>query len=82
MEKGNTFFRTLIDITVFVCILVFPWWLSVIIVVSLTIYFPFYLEVLFFGFIFDTLYGQNHTGLIIATIFLASVMFARTRIRT
>jgi len=49
-------------------------WISVIILGGLTIYFPLYLEVLFFGFLFDALYSTQYNfpyiGLTIATIFL------------
>ena len=64
--------------------LVLPWWLSAIILIGLTIYIPLYLEVLFFGFLFDTLYSasKGHVALISATIFILVVTFIRTRIRT
>ncbi len=74
--------RVIIDVLIFISILTLPWWLYLILLISLTIYFQFYLEVLFFGFLFDTLYGQNHIGLIISVVFLGLVMFAKERIRT
>lgn len=73
--------RTIIDISVFVAILVLPWWLSAVILFILTIYFSFYLEVLFFGFLFDTLYGHSHTGMLISLVFLVVVIFIKTKIR-
>ena len=73
-------------VLVFILVVVLPWWLSVVILTGLTIYFPTYLEVIFFGFLFDTLYSSNYTfpyvGLCIATVFLIVVMFVKTRIRT
>jgi hypothetical protein len=78
--------RVLLFIVMFVLVLMLPWWLSAILLFGLTIYFPFYLEILFFGFLFDTLYsvklGFPYTGLTIATVFLLITMFVRTRIRT
>ena len=78
--------RTFLFILVFGLILVLPWWLGVIILVGLTLYFPFYPEVLFFGFLFDTLYAGKYTfpftGLTTATIFLFFIIYIKTRIRT
>jgi hypothetical protein len=74
--------RIIIDILIFIAVLTLPWWLSVAILVASTIYFPFYLEVLFFGFLFDTLYGRSYVGILSALILLVVVMFVRTRIRT
>jgi len=68
-------------ILVFVLVLVLPWWLTSILLIALTIYFPFYAEVLFFGFLFDILYGSKNYALIIATVFLLATMFVKTRIR-
>jgi len=70
---------------VFVAILVFPWYLSAVILLGLTIYFPFYLEALFFAFLIDTLYSSSYSfpyfGLSLATVFLLLIMFVKTRIR-
>src|SRR3989338_10040261 len=63
-----------------------PWWISVLWLAGLTIYFPLYLEVLFFCFLFDTLYLPRYefpyTALSVAFVFLLLVYFIRTRIRT
>ena len=78
--------RGTLFILLLILVIVLPWWLSAIILICLTIYIPFYLEVLFFGFLFDTLYAPRfvfpYSGLTISTIFLVTVMFVRTRIRT
>ena len=74
--------RVLLFFAVWALVLVLPWWLSVLILAGLTIFVPNYVEVLFFGFIFDTIYSYNHTGLIVATIFLIAFLFVRTKIRT
>lgn len=80
--------RILLFVGVYICVLILPWWLSATILVGLTIYLPLYVEVLFFGFLFDILYATKfsssflHFGLLIATFFLLVVMFIKTRIRT
>lgn len=74
--------RVLLFAVVWVCVLTLPWWLSAILLSAMTIIVPIYLEALFFGFLFDTLYSSNHAGLISAMVLLLVVMFARTRIRT
>jgi hypothetical protein len=79
--KNLPIFRVILFVFVLVVVLVLPWWISVVVLMGLTIYLPFYPEVLFFGFLFDTLYGRNQTGLISATILLIITMFVRTRIR-
>lgn len=74
--------RVLLFFAMWALVLVLPWWLSVILLVGLTIFVPDYIEVIFFGFIFDTIYSSSHTGLIVATIFLLAVLFIKPRIRT
>ncbi len=78
--------RTILFMFVFGCVTMLPWWVSALVVAGLTIYFPYYLEALFFGFLFDTLYAASYrfpyTGLTLAVVFLLLTMFVRTRIRT
>jgi len=78
-------FRTIIFVITFVLVVVLPWLVSIFLLVGLSIYFPLYLEVLFFGFLFDTLYsaryGFPYTGLSLATLFLLVTIVARTRVR-
>ena len=78
-------FRTALFFILFILVLVLPWWISIISLAGLTIYLSFYIEVLFFGFLFDTLYSVGpffpYTGLTIATAFLLITMFVKTRIR-
>jgi hypothetical protein len=80
------FIRALAFIAVFILAVILPWWLFGLVLIGLTIYFPFYLEVLFFGFLIDALYSVKYSfpyiGLTIATIFLLVVMFVRTKVRT
>ncbi|MEI6842965.1 MAG: hypothetical protein WCK48_00425 [bacterium] len=81
----NIYLRMLLFIIVLVCVIILPWWLSTLILVGLTVYFSFYLEVVFFGFLFDVLYEGNfvfpYKGLILSLIFLLVVMTVRKRIR-
>jgi hypothetical protein len=76
--------RILVFIAAFIVVVILPWWVSTAVLLGLTIYFPFYLEVLFFGFLFDILYPiqSNYLGLILATAFLIVVLFIKTRLRT
>ncbi len=78
--------RIILFIVVFAAVTVLPWYLSLLILVSFTIYFTFYLEVIFFGFLFDALYlpGTHfpYNALTLAFVFLLVTMFVRTRIRT
>ena len=77
--------RTLLFFVIFVLVVVLPWWISTTILAVLTIYLPLYVEVLFFGFLFDTLYSVDSTfpylGLTLATAILLIVMFVNTKIR-
>ena len=76
--------RAILFFVMFGLVATLPWWLSAVALFALTIYFSLYLEVLFFGFMFDTLYGARgfpHTALTLATAFLLVVTFVRVRIR-
>ena len=81
-----THLRISLFIIVFIFVLILPWWLSAIILLGLTIYFPFYFEVLFFGFLFDTLYSTRYNfpdiGLSLATATLLAILFIRSFVRT
>ena len=78
--------RVIFFILTFVAIIVLPWWLSAALLVAETIYFSWYLEVLFFAFLFDTLYSPTFhfplNALTVAFVFLLIVSFIKTRIRT
>jgi hypothetical protein len=73
--------RTLLFVTVYILVLVLPWWLTVVALVALTIFVPTYVEVVFFGFLLDTLYSNQHIGLISVTIFLVLVILIKSRVR-
>jgi hypothetical protein len=82
----NGVVRVILFFLILALVIILPWWLSSLILVFLTIYFPFYLEVLFFGFLFDTLYSVHlsfpYVGLSLGTALLIIVLLVRTQIRT
>lgn len=83
----NNFYRRLaLFILVYLLVVTVPWWLSGIVLLGLTVYLSNYVEVIFFGFLLDTLYASRYpmpfSGLSIATVFLISVILIKTRIRT
>ncbi len=67
-------------------VLVLPWWLSFFLLLAIVIYVDFYLEVLFFGFIVDILYGVKvgfvYPALSLSLSLLLLVYFVKTQIRT
>ncbi len=73
---------------VLVCfaVITLPWWIMAIILVGLTVYFSLYIEVLFFGFLFDILYSAHnsfpYTALTLALVLLSVVSLVRPYIRT
>ena len=80
------FGRAICFVVMFIAVVTLPWWVSAVLLAAATIYFPYYLEVLFLGFLFDTLYasrvGFPHEALLTAFVFFLVVSFVRTRIRT
>lgn len=78
--------RVVLFLGVFGLVVTLPWWLSAVILFGLTIYFPLYLEVIFFGFIFDTLYSAQfsfpYIGGTLALVLLLVVSFVKKNIRT
>ena len=77
----KTWQRVLLFVAVYILALVLPWWLTALVLVGLTIYLPTYVEVIFFGFLLDTLYSNQHIGLFSATIFLIIVLLVKSRVR-
>ncbi len=67
-------------------VIMLPWWLSVIILILQSLFLVNYVEVIFFGFLIDTLYSSQYafpyTAIIISATFILLIMFVRTRIRT
>jgi len=70
----------------FVAVVVLPWWISALLLIAETIYFSYYLELLFFAFLFDTLYSPKLTfplnALTLSFALFLIVWFVKTRIRT
>ena len=83
---SSIFIRILIFFLTLIFVVVLPWWISTLVLIGLTIYFSLYIEVLFFGFLFDILYLVKsdfpYMSLSIATIFLLLVILVKTQIRT
>ncbi len=79
-------FRTFLFFAVFLMLMTLPWWATLIVIFVLNFLLPMYLEALFYGFIFDTLYSQNfslpYTYLTLATALLIVTIFIKDRIRT
>ena len=78
--------RVIFFVLTFVAVVVLPWPISAVFLIAETIYFSYYLEVLFFAFLFDTLYSPKFTfplnPLTIAFVLLVVVSFVKTQIRT
>ncbi len=77
--------RFLLFIFVLIFVLLLPWWLSGIALLFLTIYIPFYPEVIFFGFLIDVIYSTGYAfpslGLLIATVVFIVILYLRPYIR-
>lgn len=77
--------RIIAFVLMFIAVVVLPWWLSALLLVTATIYFSLYLEVLFFGFLFDTLYSAQvhfpYNALTAGLVLFLVVSFVRTRVR-
>ena len=68
--------RILFFILVLISVVTLPWWLSAVLLLVLTIYLSLYLEVLFFGFLFDAIYfgGTNLFGALSLSFLLLLVV--------
>lgn len=78
--------RIFLFVLMFVLVGLLPWWISIIFLFILTVYIPFYPEVIFFGFVVDMLFSPSKTflpaGLVLATIGYVIINLVRTRVRT
>jgi hypothetical protein len=78
--------RIILFILMFVLIGTIPWWLTAIFLLILTIYIPFYPEIIFFGFLIDVLFYSGNTlfspGLTLSLLVYVIINLVRTRIRT
>lgn len=82
---NTTFVRLGLFISVFLSIVFLPWWLTLVFLVTLAIYFPLYIEIIFFGFLFDNLYLVSnkfpYVSLVLTTLVLIIILFARKHVR-
>jgi hypothetical protein len=82
---NTTTVRLLLFVAVFLSIVFLPWWLSLLVMVSLAYYFPLYIEIIFFGFIFDSLflasYKFPYVSLIATAVILVLIISIRKHIR-
>jgi len=82
----KTWQRVVLFVLVYIAVLTLPWWLSAVLLAGLTVFVPMYVEALFFGFLFDTLYASKfsfpYLALSIAFCLLVIVTFARPYVRT
>lgn len=78
--------RIFLFVVMLILVAVFPWWLSVAFLLVLTIYIPMYSEVVFFGFLFDSLYSFQRTllpaGLTSAFVAFTLINLIRTQVRS
>ncbi len=82
---NSTVERLILFVVVFLSVLYMPWWLTLVFLIILAFHFPLYLEIIFFGFLFDHLFLASqkvpYASLIITTIILIIIYFVRTNIR-
>ena len=82
---NTTVVRLIIFISVFLSIVFLPWWLTLIYLIGLAFYFPLYLEIVFFGFLFDHLFlaskSSPYKALILTAVVLIVITFIRNQIR-
>lgn len=78
-------YRIITDIVLLVFLVVSPWWFIVGITICALIYFEWYIEALFVGFILDSLYGvggfSSVSFLLLATIALIISLYGREWVR-
>ncbi|MFA7216823.1 MAG: hypothetical protein WC095_02485 [Candidatus Paceibacterota bacterium] len=82
----NPYIRIFLFFVAWFLLLVLPWWLTLVVLVGLAVYVPFYLEIIFFGLVFDIIYASpnifSHYGFIIGTALFFTVFYGRNYFRT
>lgn len=81
---NNVYLRIILFFVVWLFFLVLPWWLTVLALISLTIYFKYYIEVVFFGSLFDIIYfggESSYYGFFISLVFLGIVSLLKPYFR-
>lgn len=72
----------ILTIVMFLVVLTFPWWVSVLFGLFLLYYLNSFYELVIFGFIMDILYGQgNYHFTILFLVLLLSSFFIKTRLK-
>jgi hypothetical protein len=57
----KVFFRIVIDLMLLVVLFLFPYWLSLIIAVIATIFFPYFIELVILSFFIDSIYSADYS---------------------
>lgn len=82
---NSTVIRLIVFVSVFLSIVFLPWWATLIYLIGLAFYFPLYLEIIFFGFLFDHLYlASKHSPyktLVLTAVVLVVISLIRNQIR-
>ncbi len=81
----TTVVRLIIFVAVFLSVVFLPWWLTLAFLLALAFYFPLYLEIIFFGFLFDHLFLAStkfpYMALTLTAVILVIISFIRMNIR-
>lgn len=82
---NSTTVRLLLFMAVFLSIVFLPWWLTLGVMAGMAFYFPLYIEIIFFGFLFDSLYLASqkfpYASLVATVVILIFIVAIRKHIR-
>lgn len=82
---NSTVERILLFVLVFLSVLYMPWWLTLLFTTFLAFRYPLYLEIIFFGFLFDHLFLASqkvpYVALGITALVLIVISFIRVNVR-
>ena len=77
----NIFYRISAAIVMLFAIAWFSWWIIIIVAIVFLFYFKNYYEIIIWGIVFDTLYGQmQHNALIVSVALLFITVFLKKRL--
>ena len=75
------FYRISAAIVMLFAIAWFSWWIIIIVAIVFLFYFKNYYEIIIWGIVFDTLYGQmQHNALIVSVALLFITVFLKKRL--
>lgn len=78
--------RVLLFIATLAIVVIVPWWISMPLLVAFGIYFPLYIEIMFFGLLFDSLYSSGFRFpfpfLTASFVLLVASVMIKSRIRS